>query len=92
MRKQTDIDKAIKRKKVWGILGYAYKGKGLSYLSKRNSLNCGCPQCIGITKHRRAENKKIRAKNTFIIANFINDEIKYSYLEWEAIDYFKYVA
>jgi hypothetical protein len=74
MKKKSDILKAKTRRKLWNNLGYTYKGSGLSYLSKRNSLNCGCPQCIGITKHRRAENKKDRFRAKINISNQINYE------------------
>lgn len=82
MKKKSDILKAKSRRKLWDILGYKYKGKGLSYLSKRNSLNCGCPQCIGITKNRRSENKRFRKFNKEFMQNEIIDLISWQYYDY----------
>lgn len=49
---------AGKRKKMWDYFGWNYRG--ISFLSKTHSLNCGCGTCKMNTIVRNEENRKQR--------------------------------
>ncbi len=49
---------AKKRKRKWDNFGWFYRG--INYLSKNHSLNCGCGWCKYETYKRRLENKQER--------------------------------
>ena len=58
MLTEKDRNYAQKRKKVWDSFGWVYRG--INYLSKNHSLNCGCATCQLITYHKRLKNKRQR--------------------------------
>lgn len=61
MLKDSDRHKVAKRKKLWDLFRWGYKGVG--DLHQNGSLNCGCSMCRNSTYHRRLENKQNRIKN-----------------------------
>lgn len=67
MLKTDDRNYAKKRKSLWDTFGWVYKG--LNYLSKNHSLNCGCTQCRMRTYYKRLENKQNRLKNKIELHN-----------------------
>ena len=60
MLTKKDYYKALSRKKLWDHFGWTYKG--ISYLSKNHSLNCGCSMCRARTYFKRLKNKQKRLK------------------------------
>ena len=61
MLKLSDRRKVAKRKKLWDIFRWGYKGIG--DLHQNGSLNCGCAMCKMKTYYHRLENKQQRLKN-----------------------------
>lgn len=74
MLKYRDIKKAKSRKKLWDLFGFTYLGKGLNYLSRNHSLNCGCGCCREKTHIRKNENKRNRLKNKQELKTYCNGE------------------
>jgi hypothetical protein len=64
---QRNLTKSASRKKLWDLFGWHYEGDGLHFLSKNNSLNCGCSLCRWKTYFRRLTNKKQRLQEKKII-------------------------
>ena len=58
MLTKKDRHYAEKRKNVWDVFGWKYRG--VNYLSKNHSLNCGCNSCKMKTYYNRLENKRNR--------------------------------
>jgi len=75
MNRQKDIDKLKSRRKTWDSMGYVYKGKGLNFLRKNHSLNCGCSICQEKTRQKKVKNKKERQNINRTIEEGINDYI-----------------
>lgn len=53
-----DRDYARKRKRMWDHFGWVYRG--VNYLSKNHSLNCGCGMCKMKTYCNKLERKQDR--------------------------------
>jgi hypothetical protein len=58
MLTNKDRDYAKKRKRVWDNFGWVYRG--VNYLSKNHSLNCGCSMCKMKTYYNRLGRKQER--------------------------------
>lgn len=71
MLTEDDRHYAKKRKRLWNIFGWVYKGVG--DLTQNGSLNCGCSLCRGETYHKRLENKRNRIKGKEDLRKEIND-------------------
>ena len=60
MLKDKDRNYAKKRKRLWDIFDWTYRGDGINYLSRNHSLNCGCGMCRAETFYNRLERKQER--------------------------------
>ena len=58
MLTNKDRHYAEKRKRVWDHFGWVYRG--VNYLSKTHSLNCGCSMCKMTTYYNRLGRKQER--------------------------------
>ena len=69
MIKQTDRDKALKRKRIWDIFGWGYGEGYLGYLRNNHTLNCGCSCCRAETFMARLRNRQNRYKTKLELKN-----------------------
>ncbi len=60
MLTKKDRKVAKRRKRLWDAIGCVYKS--VNYLSKNQSLNCGCWMCKMKTYYNRLGRKKDRLK------------------------------
>lgn len=60
MLKDSDRNKAAKRKKLWDLFRWGYKGIG--DLHQNGSLNCGCAMCRFDTYIKKLRNRQERHK------------------------------
>ena len=62
MIKKTDINTAIKRKKMWDKFGWTYGDGFIGYLRNNHSLKCNCSMCRAEVFYKHYENKQKRLK------------------------------
>lgn len=75
MLKAKDVRKALKRKRLWDLLGFNYKNGWLGYLRNNHSLNCGCAQCRYNTFRKRYERRQQRHRFKMQLRKLNEDEI-----------------
>lgn len=70
MLTNKDRHYAKKRKRLWDHFGWVYRG--VSYLSKNNSLNCGCSMCKMRTYYNKLGRKQERKSARINLKKEIN--------------------